>query len=340
MMGLRVPKNYANEIRKILSKHSLLNFDLKIKHTNDFVFFPLDNIPNEKIYKKFRELGIGIIDTDFEKFKRLPKSLKDCLKGKIEDKKIDEINKSYDVIGDIVILEIGNDLENEKNLIGEAALKFTKKKSVYRKIGKTKGVSRLRELEIIAGDDISETFHREHGNRFMLDVKKVFFSPRLATERERILEQVKDGEIIIDMFTGVGPFAISMARKHDIKVYAVDINPKAFYYLKKNITLNKVNNKVIPILGNASEFLDQNKIQADRIIMNLPGKAYNFLKSAIDSLKTGGILHYYEFASDFKETTKRLETVSYPRRVKILNKKRVRSISPCKWHIGIDAMIL
>ncbi len=73
--------------------------------------------------------------------------------------------------------------------------------------------------------------------------------------------------------------------------------------------------------------------------MNLPGTAWNFLDTAIKSLKPGGILHYYEFASDYKDPIERIIETAYPRKVEILNSRKVKSKSPGVWHMGIDARI-
>jgi tRNA (guanine37-N1)-methyltransferase len=253
--------------------------------------------------------------------------------------KIEELKKSFDVIGNVVILEIPNGLEGEKNLIADAALIFTKRKSVYRKKSEIKGVTRTRELEHLAGEDSSETIHQEFGSKFKLDVRKVYFSPRLATERKRIVDQVQDGEIIIDMFTGVGPFAVTIARKREVEIYAIDINPEAISYLKDNIKLNTVDERIKPILGDVNEILDHLNVLADRIIMNLPGRAYEFLPLAVEHLKPGGVLHYYQFSSDFDEPVRRIKTAARLRRVEILDKRRVKSRSPGVWHMGIDAKI-
>lgn len=339
MIGVKIPKNMANDVRKILLKHSLLNLDAKIKRENDFVIIPLNEKPDQDMQKILGQKEGKIIETNFETQKRSPRSLKDYLKGKIDDKTIDEIRGSFDIIGDVVILEIPDDLKNYKELIGEAALKFTKRKAVFMKKSEIKGIIRTRELEHIAGEDISETIHQEFGCRLMLDVKRVYFSPRLATERKRVADNVKNGEVIVDMFAGVGPFPILIAKNHDVTVYAVDINPEAYKYTKKNIELNKVQNKVIPILGDVREALENKNIKADRIIMNLPGSAYEFLDTAMKSLKSGGTIHYYEFSEDFERPVERLKKAAYPRKVEILDKRKVRSRSPGKWHMGIDARI-
>ena len=338
MIGLKIQKNRANDVRKILLKNSLIDLDAKIKREDDFVIIPLTSEPDQEIMDSIGQ-DIEIIETTFEMQKRGPRSLKDYLKGKVEDSKIDEIRGSFDIIGDIVILEIPEDIEEFKNLIGEAALKFTKRKAVFRKKSEIKGIIRTRELEYLAGEDISETIHQEFGCKLMLDVKKVYFSPRLATERKRVADNVKDGETIVDMFAGVAPFPVLIARNHDVKIYSIDINPDAYYYAKKNVKLNKVEDKVIPILGDVREVLKNKDIKADRIIMNLPGTAYEFLDSAINSIKDGGIIHYYEFAEDFKKPIERLEKAAYPRKIEVLNKRKVRSRSPGKWHMGIDVRI-
>lgn len=339
MIGLKINKNMANDTRKILLKRSLIDLDAKIKRENDFIIIPLLKEPEEELLTEIGHNG-EIIETNFQMQKREPRSLKDYLKGKIEDSKIDEIRGSFDIIGDVVILEIDDDLEDYKYIIGEAALKFTRRKSVFRKKSEIKGIIRTRELEHLAGENESETVYQEFGCKLMLDVKKVYFSPRLATERKRVADSVVDGEIIVDMFAGVAPFPILIAKDHHVKIYAVDINPDAYYYMKKNISLNKVEESIIPILGDVRQVLENKGIKADRIIMNLPGMAYKFLDSAFNALKEGGNLHYYEFSDDFQKPIERLEKSAFPRKIKVLNKRKVRSRSPGIWHMGFDIIVL
>ncbi len=339
MIGLKVPKNNANRIRRVLLSQSLINLDMKIKRVDEFVFIPLIDRPDEELLKEIGVLEVEVVETAFEIHKKGPKSLKDHLKNKIDDDKVDEIKKSFDIIGDVVILEIPDEFEDDKYIIGEAALKFTKRRSVYRKKSEIKGVIRTRELEHLAGEDVSETFHKEFGSRLLLDVRNVYFSPRLATERRRISEQVQWDEIIIDMFAGVGPFSISIAKEHNVKIYAIDINLDAYKYIKKNIELNKLEGNIIPLLGDVGEVLTGLNLKADRIIMNLPGTAWTFLDTAIKSLKPGGVLHYYEFASEYQKPIERIIETAYPRKVEVLNSRKVKSKSPGIWHMGIDVRI-
>lgn len=339
MIGLKIPKRRADEIRRALLKHSLINLELKIKRSQDYVYIPLYRAPDEKLGKKIGISSLEIVDSEFETQKKGAQSLKEYLDGIIPPEKINEIKKSFDIIGEVVILEIPSDLELEKHKIGEAALNFTKRKAVYCKGGEVEGVIRTRKLEHLAGEDVSETIHTEYGSKFMLDVRKVYFSPRLATERERIVQQTCDGEVIVDMFAGVGPFSVSIAHRRQVTIYAIDINPDAIYYLKKNMELNKVSDKIIPISGDVKEVLKNKNINADRIIMNLPGTAYQFLETATSHLKEGGILHYYEFSTDYDRSIERIKKVAYPRKVNIIGRRRVKSRSPGVWHVGIDAVV-
>jgi tRNA (guanine37-N1)-methyltransferase len=339
MIGLKIPKNNADIVRRILLNHSIINLEMKIKRVNEFVFIPLIMVPNNELMNELMKYQVETVETEFLIHTKGPKSLKDYLKNKIDEDKIDEIKKSFDIIGDVVVLEIPDEFEDEKLLIGEAALKFTKRKAVYRKTSEIKGVIRTRELEHLAGEDVSETIHREFGSRLMLDVKKVYFSPRLATERRRISNEVLNNEIIVDMFAGVGPFSVSIASQHNVKIYAIDINPDAYYYIKKNIELNKLEGKIIPLLGDVKEVLEGLNLNVDRIIMNLPGTAWDFLDTAIKSLKPGGILHYYEFASDYNVPIERIIETAYPRKVEVINTRKVKSKSPGVWHMGIDTKI-
>lgn len=342
MIGLKVPKKEANHIRLFLQEKYLLDHNWKIKRSEDYVYLPLTTKPDNDLIKEMGLFQDDLVETEFEEFKKRPRNMEDFLQGKIPPEKMEDFKKSFDIIGDVVILEIPDDLEEEKYLIGEAALKFTKRRSVYRKKSAIKGVIRTRELEHLAGKDDSETIHREYDSRIMLDVKDVYFSPRLATERRIIGDEVQDGEVIIDMFTGVGPFTINIARRPKLKsitIYAVDINPAAIHYLKENIELNKVQGKVKPLLGDVAKVLKDLDVQADRIIMNLPGTACEFLPVAVEHLKPGGTLNYYQFSRDFEDPVEKVKKAAYPRQVEVLDMRKVKSRSPGVWHVAIDARI-
>lgn len=212
---------------------------------------------------------------------------------------MENIFKTYDIIGDIAVIKIPKILNQNSKLIAEAIMNTHKKiKSVYQQTSSVSGDYRLRKLKFLLGEEKTKTFHREHGCIYKIDLDRVYFSPRLSYERLRISKQVKSGEIVLNMFAGAGCFSICIAlHAKPLKVYSVDINPFAFYYLQNNILLNKVENVVTPIQGDAKTVITDNLTKsADRILMPLPEIAYKYLHYAFLALKpTGGWIHYYDF---------------------------------------------
>jgi tRNA (guanine37-N1)-methyltransferase len=181
-----------------------------------------------------------------------------------------------------------------------------------------------------------------------VDVSKAYFSPRLSYEHERVASLVKDGETVIDLFTGVGPFSILIAKTHEnVEVHAVDVNPDAINSLKKNIRLNRVESRVHPILGDAKRITEKKLVGvADRVIMNLPEKALDFVDSACNALKTGcGMVHFYGFVSpsdsleDMKLNFACAVERSERRVEQIVSSRLVRATAPYEWQAVLDAKI-
>jgi len=273
--------------------------------------------------------------------KKVPHKFSELLEDELSHDEIDTLRTSFDTIGDIVILEIPENLEDKKQIIGDAAHKFTKRRSIYMKKSAIKGTTRVRDLEFLSGIDDSVTIHKEHGARLKLDVREVYFSPRLATERKRVMESVKEGERILDMFCGIGPFPIVIARNKNVDITAVDINESAIRYLDENISLNKLKGSITTYCGDVREVSKGFKTKFDRIIMNLPGLAYTFLDVAVDLIEDGGTINYYEFSDSYEQGIKRLKDAANAvgKDVEIINCRKVKSTSPGEWHVAIDGKI-
>ena len=201
-------------------------------------------------------------------------------------------------------------------------------------------------MEILAGEDNTQTEYKELGCNFVVDVEKAFFSPRLSTERERISELIQDGETVINMFGGIGMFSIIAAKKKNCTVYNIDINLEASELCKKNISINKLKGKVISINGDASKII-QEQLQniGDRTLMLLPERSDEFLTDAISTTKNGGIIHYYSHMHGDKKTeAAKLSEQHYldVTKVKsiILNSKIVRPVGPRYYQTVVDLKIL
>jgi tRNA (guanine37-N1)-methyltransferase len=199
----------------------------------------------------------------------------------------------------MAILRLTNTSEKYVLTIAEAIMKVHRNvKTVLAQTGPVRGDFRLRKLEYVAGENKTATVHKESGCLFSVDVEKCYFSPRLLHERMRIAKQVKNEEIVVNMFSGVGSFSIIIAKHSTAKrVYSIDINPSVVQSLRENVRINRAFGKVVPLLGDAKEVIEKSlRHVADRVLMPLPKKAAEYLPYALLALKTtGGWIHYYDF---------------------------------------------
>lgn len=272
-------------------------------------------------------------------------SLREELKDKLTKEELKKIKTSFDVIGSkekaVAIIEIPEELEDKKEVIAKSLMKVQKNvKSVLRKKTKRKGEFRLRDYELLAGDKNTEVIHKEHGCKFLLDPKKTYFSMREGTERLRIAKKVKKGEKILVMFGGVAPFPIVIAKKkHVNKIFSVEINPEAHEYAEENIILNKVSEKVVPILGDVREVCPALNKKFDRIIMPLPESAYQYLETAFQCSKKGTVIHLYGIAKDFKELENKIKKELKDKKYKIKERREVLPYGPGVYKICIEILV-
>ncbi len=272
--------------------------------------------------------------------------LKRALDGVLTEKESEELFSAFDQIGDIVVVRIPESLLSRKKIIGETLLAEIKPaRSVYYQSSDVRGDFRTRDLELLAGEDNTQTEYKEFGCRFLVDVEKAFFSPRLSTERERIANLVNENETIINMFAGVGMFSIMAAKKNKCLVYSIDINPVASDLCEKNISRNKMVGTVISINGDAAQVVkEQLQNKGDRTLMLLPERSDEFLQSAIDATKSGGIIHYYSHIhAETKNAAGKLSEEHYlevtPVESEILNSKIVRAVGPRYYQTVVDVKI-
>lgn len=226
-------------------------------------------------------------------------NLSNQLKDKLSPEELRLVYKSYDIIGDIAIIRVPEKLKNRSTVIAEGLMRLHKQvKAVWRQSGAVSGTFRLRDLEHVAGEKRTVTTYNEHGCVFRVDLLNCYFSPRLAYERVRIAQLVKPCEVVVNMFAGVGSFSIIIAKHSQVeRVYSIDVNPMAFDYMRENVLLNHVLNRVVPVKGDAKTvIIERLQNTADRVLMPLPEKAYRYLGHAVTTLKSnGGWIHYYNF---------------------------------------------
>jgi len=270
--------------------------------------------------------------------------LKQLLKGRLTKEELEKLKTSFDILGDIAIIEIPDELKKKEKEIARALVKVNPHiKTVMKKLGERSGEYRLRKLEPVLGRK-TETEVKEHGCVFRLDVMKAYFSPRESTERQRVAEAVKPGETVLVMFSGIAPFAITIAKKQPKvgRVYAVEINPDAHKWAIENVRINKVGGRVFPLCGDARRACTKFYGKCDRVIMPLPKEGHRFLPIAIKCLKPGmGTIHFYYVGmkdSMFRTATDvvKMECRKLGRKCRITGQKAILPYSPGSYKVCIE----
>jgi len=276
----------------------------------------------------------------------MTRMLKKALENILSDEDAKDLVSAFDQIGDIIIVRIPDSLISKKKIIGKALLEQVKTaKTVFHQSSPVEGDFRTRNLELIEGDEKTETEYRENGCRFIVDVEKAFFSPRLSTERERISNLVNDHDVIINMFGGVGMFSLLAAKKKSCTVYNIDINPVASKLCEENIKLNKLKGKVISLNGDATKIIkEQLQDKADRVLMLLPERSDEFLDTAISSLNKNGVIHYYSHIhAEKKQDAPKLSEEHFLNinkiQADILDSRVVRPVGPRFYQTVVDIKI-
>jgi tRNA (guanine37-N1)-methyltransferase len=234
----------------------------------------------------------------------------------------------HELVGGIAIMQ-DNDPEGAQKLLASRPSLHT----VVFAEGEVHGEYRTREFRVLAGRPTTRTQVTEHGHTFVVDLAGAYFSARLSTERQRIRAQVREGEIILDMFAGVGPFAITLAR-HAAFVVASDLNPKAIELMLENISRNRVRN-VLPVLADARHLDRILPWKFDRVVMNLPLSGTEFLPEAFRLCRPAGTIHFYSLVFAEGEHGEQIREMGGS----VLSERVVRSYSPGQWHAVYDVRV-
>jgi len=261
---------------------------------------------------------------------------------------------TYERLGDIVILD-EDDPERAREIADAVVASDIPVETVVNRASEVKGELRVRDWEVLVGES-TETVHREYGCEFLLDVAEVYFSPRLATERHRVAEQVEAGEHAFDMFAGVGPFVVPFAER-GAEVAGVDLNERAVEYLRENARRNDVADSVTAIQGDVRDVVSGSsdvsdgvrevapdyENWADRVVMNLPHSADEFLDSAVEVAGDDCVLHYYDIQHEddpFGPGEAAIRDAAEPDyEVEVETRHVVRSYAPHELNVCLDVRL-
>ncbi|MCQ5337362.1 MAG: class I SAM-dependent methyltransferase family protein [Candidatus Methanomethylicia archaeon] len=263
--------------------------------------------------------------------------MKKALSNIFSEEELKKAITGIDIIGDIAIIKIPREWEDKKYDIGRALLSnLSGVKGVFRQISPVNSEYKVRGIEWLAGKKDTVTIHKEHNCLFKVDISKVFFSPRLSFERLRIAKLIKKGEIVVNMFAGIGTFSILIAKNGAQKVFSIDKNPHAFELMCENIILNKVSEIVVPILGDAKDIVKDLKGIADRVLLPFPDLAIEYLPYAMNCLKEKGWLHVYlhQKANNRREAIEKAKNLL--KDYNIVNGRVVRSVGRKIYQVVLD----
>ncbi len=333
--ALRVPRELAEGVRQHLMDADLLRVDLKIKRADDAVYFPLVHATPVDAYP--------LTEVEFEAQSRVPRGFHEFMPEAIRAL----APSAFDVIGHVAIVKIPADARDHAPVIGEAILRAVKTVRTVCVDDGVVGEFRVRALKVIAGGPETLTECREHGLRYRIDPATAYFSPRLGTERARVAALVEDGERVVDLFAGVGPWALMIGKTgRPERVDAVDLNPEAVARLRENIVLNHLEDTVHPHLGDARSFCrdPEHAHRADRVIMNVPHTAADFIEDALRLVKTsGGVIHHHAILdamgvdAHVAALAARASTVG--RTIELASRRIVRAYSPQENHFALDLRV-
>ncbi|MCJ7571527.1 MAG: class I SAM-dependent methyltransferase family protein [Candidatus Thermoplasmatota archaeon] len=343
--AIKVPIKYAKKTKVIIKLNNIQNKNLKLRKDKKFIYYPIKELDNNKLIKFKKVKYIEIMLTSFEEQEKKIQSYKENLK--LPDNLKKHLPTSYDIIGKIALIKLPTQLLKYKKNIGISILKSKKNIETVCLVKPVEGELRTRDIQIIAGKKQTKTIHKEFGLTFFVDVKNTYFSPRLANERKRVASLVKPGEIVVDMFTGIAPFAVMIAKYSKAKIiYAVDKNKKAISLAEQNVKINKVIDKITLFNDdskNIKKILEKEQVFADRIIMNLPFSAHDFFIYALDIISENCIIHYYTIIKEdeIEDKIKDLKKIAKVKNVFITryNTNKIKSYSPREFYMGIDITV-
>jgi tRNA (guanine37-N1)-methyltransferase len=295
---IRVPAQRGEEVRRTLIEEGALDLSLKVRRDGSTLLLPVTEQRN---------------GADRCEFEPLPERL---------------ALPRHELVGGIAIMQDHDPAGAMKILESRPSLH-----TVLCAASEVSGEYRTRDFEVLAGNTTTRTDVIEYGHRFTVDLSTAYFSARLSSERQRILEQMGDNETVLDMFAGVGPFAITLAARAAL-VVASDINPQAIILMLANLEQNRTRN-VLPVLADVHHLAGSIPWRFDRIVMNLPLSGKDFLPDAFRLCKPGGKIHFYSLVSAEGEHLEFIRGLCG----EVVGERVVRSYSPGQWHAVYDVSV-
>ncbi|MGQ0796870.1 MAG: class I SAM-dependent methyltransferase [Methanobacteriota archaeon] len=326
-----VPREEGEEVRGALRARGDLLDHLRIGRDGDSLLLPTS---------RRVDIGFPVREADFAEGFSPVRSYRELVR--IPDGLRPLLPRAFDVIGDIAVLKIPQELEAHRTEIGRAILSWNPRLRVVAHDRGVFGDRRVRQIEVVAGEGRTTTVHVEFGLRYHVDVARAYFSPRLGTERKRVAGLIPSGETVLDPFAGVGPYAILIARRtRAARVIASDANPDAVALLRANVAANRADR--VEVREGDARMVMRSAGPVDRVILDLPHSAMDFVPDALRALRPHGTLHAYGIVqkAEREDRADELRHLSEreARRVESMHLHDVRAYSPSQHHVAFDVTV-
>ncbi|WP_297534989.1 class I SAM-dependent methyltransferase family protein [Thermococcus sp.] len=248
--------------------------------------------------------------------------------------------KHWAQIGDVLILPLRPELEPYKHRIAEVYAEVLGVKTVLRK-GHIHGETRKPDYEVLYGGD-TVTVHVENGVKYKLDVARIMFSPANVKERVRMAEVARPGELVVDMFAGIGHLSLPMAVHKGARVVAIEKDPYTFRFLVESIWLNNVQDLMTPYNIDNRDFPAENI--ADRVLMGYVVKTAEFIPKALSIAKDEAIIHYHNTVPERLMPEEPFATFRRIARehgyeAEKLKELIIKRYAPGVWHVVVDVRV-
>lgn len=338
VIGLRVARPSAEGVRKRLSAHGFVDTGREILEEGSSVVLPVLRLPDDDILPE----GLAeVVEREFP-VRCSRRDPIDRIRGTAEvpERLKGMLPRRWESFGDVLVLRLPGAFAGREEAVARAYADVLGAKSVLLDEGGVVGEMRTPVVRVVFGDDPVAT-HRENGVLFRFDASRIMFSSGNVDERARVSRLDCDGETIVDMFAGIGYFSVPVAvHRRPERVVACELNPTAFRFLRENVSLNAVEDRVEPVLGDNRSLPGESF--ADRVFMGYVKTTHEYLGTAGRIIRDGGILHYHETCPCELlpgRPLARLTAAFGEGNVEVLALRKVKSYSPGVSHVVVDARI-